>query len=107
MDQRLQNSVPVGAERHGLNRGGAVAEGEHLLPGEHDANRALEFESSHHGEEELVLGAEARPEGAADEGRDDTDVVARESEDLHNVFLAVLGSLCLVVDRELAVAARR
>ena len=102
MDYRSEGAVRVGAERHGLNRIGAVTKREHLVSGEHDANRALEFECRHHGEEELILRAQARPEGAADEGRLHADVAPRETEDLHDVLLAVLHPLRLVVDGEFA-----
>ena len=65
---RLQRAVRVGAERHGVDRAGAVAEGEHLVARQFDPDRALQLQRRHDGEEQLVLRPQARAEGAADKG---------------------------------------
>lgn len=89
MLQRLEGAVGSGAELHLLPGVGPVAEGEHLVARQHDPDRALEVERGHDGEKHLVLRAQPRAEGAADERRDHPDVVLREAEDVGDVALGM------------------
>ncbi len=66
---RLQSPGLAGRQRQTLNAARAVAEGEHLLTGQHHAHRALELECGHHRQRQLVLRPQAGAEGAADERR--------------------------------------
>ncbi len=100
----MQLAIEGGAERDGVDGFGPVYVREHLVAREHELDGTLKLQRRHDREIDLVLRAQARAEGAADEWRHDTDVVLRQSEDTGQIRLVVLDALDLVVDGDLASA---
>ena len=104
MDDRIERSVGLGAERHPLDGRGPVTEAVHLLAGQHHPHRALQLQRALHRQHHLVLWAQAGTERTADERRHDAHIVGAEAEHAAHIALHVLHALRLVEDRELAVA---
>ncbi|MNE29324.1 hypothetical protein D3C80_1228000 [compost metagenome] len=101
---RQQLPVCVSTQAQALLGAGPVAKGEHLLASQRDAHRALQVQRRHHCQWQLVLRAQARAEGTADECRAHADVCLGQAKHLVQVVLAVLRALGLVVDFQRAVA---
>ena len=66
MPERGKAAVIAGSQCQILYICGAIAEREHLLPGEVHPDRALERARSQRGKGQLILRPQARPECAAD-----------------------------------------
>ena len=103
MHHRLERAVPLGGEFHPLPGFGPVAKGEHLLAREHDAHRTLELQCAHHRQNQLVLRPQARAKSAADKGVFYRHLVLGQAKYLRHHPAAVLRTLRLVVDRQVAV----
>ena len=104
MHDRVESSVGVGAELNPLNHRGSVAQYVHLRPRQHDTHRALQRARCEHRQHHLKLRAQARAESAAHERRHHPHILGLHAEHAAEIALDVLHALCLVVDRELAVA---
>ena len=69
------------AERDALDRVRAVADAViHLAPRQHQLDRPPRHAGAERRQRHMRPGAQARAEGAADEGRDDADVLRRNAE---------------------------
>jgi hypothetical protein len=72
---RIERSAGVCAELDPLDHGGPVAEPIHLLPGQHEAHRALQRARRQRRQDYLILRAQPRTERAADERRHDPHII--------------------------------
>ena len=105
---RVERSVAICAERDALNHRRPIAQHVHLRPRQHHAHRALQRARRQHCQHHLELRAQAGTETH----RPCRAFITRTSsgfsaEHAAQIMLDVLHALRLVVDRELAVRARR
>jgi hypothetical protein len=99
-----QASILFGAEAQRLDRLGAIAEREHLLPRKRDPNRALEANGREGGHEQLIIRPEPRTEGAPDIGRQDPHLVLGKPKHVAEVIVTVRSTLRFVVYGQASVA---
>ena len=99
---RVQRSVPLGAERQPLDGRRPVGEPVHLLAGKHETHGALQRLGAEHRENDLILRPQAGAKAAAHIGRQHAHIVRLHVEDAAQISLHVLHALGLVVDGELA-----
>ena len=104
MGDRQQTTIGRRPYLQTLQRARAVAEREHLLPGQRHTHRALERAAPPSPPvRQLILRAQARAERAADISRENSDLLFLESKDLLHIGLTVLRALGLVVDVQAAI----
>ena len=98
---RREPAVARGAERDALDRVRAVADAViHLAPRQHHLDRSPRDARAERRQRHMRPGAQARAEGAADEGRDDADVLGRNAEHGGDLVGRVVHPLRLVPQRQ-------